>query len=75
MLERYRAKVEEPPRSISADFLEALHPLAAMLATASVTVVDQIITRRGGARSVQDCGVQPRDGGRDATTRWSRPRH
>jgi phosphoenolpyruvate carboxylase len=42
MLERYRGKVEALERAASADFLAALKPLAAMLATASATVTRQL---------------------------------
>ncbi len=42
MLERYRAKVESLRDLATDDFLRALEPLAAMLATASATVADQL---------------------------------
>jgi phosphoenolpyruvate carboxylase len=41
MIERYRAKVEALERTASGDFLRALEPLGAMLATASATVAHQ----------------------------------
>ncbi len=42
MIERYRGKVEGLMRAASGDFLKALEPLAAMLATASATVAQQM---------------------------------
>ena len=42
MIERYRDKIEVLQRSASGDFAAALEPLAAMVATASATVADQI---------------------------------
>ena len=63
MIERYRGKVEALERAASGDFLEALEPLGAMLATASATVQPSAgIAGGGGARSDADGGVRPRDG-------------
>src|SRR5271170_1298607 len=42
MIERYRAKLEALKQAASGDFLEALEPLGAMLATASTTVAEQM---------------------------------
>ena len=42
MIERHRGKVEGLKRAASGDFLKALEPLAAMLATASATVAHQM---------------------------------
>src|ERR1700691_5803395 len=42
MIERYRGKVAVLERAASSDFLAALEPLAAMLATASTTVTSQL---------------------------------
>ena len=42
MIERYRGKVGKLQASATGDFLDALEPLEAMLATASATVADQL---------------------------------
>jgi phosphoenolpyruvate carboxylase len=42
MLERYRAKVELIRHSAGGDFIQALEPIATMLATASTTVAEQL---------------------------------
>jgi phosphoenolpyruvate carboxylase len=42
MIERYRGKLEKLQASATGDFLDALEPLDAMLATANATVADQL---------------------------------